>query len=466
MNVRVLALITLAVCGGCKAPMPCSQRPVVSGELVSREGASLGNNCGVANGSVPPGLDISDGISEDEAVSIALWNNAALGELLAQLGISRAQLYDAGLISDPQLVVFFPVGPKQLEFTAFQAIDEIWLRPIRRRAAELDLCQLSKQMIQNGLNTARDVKLAHANLLRAQQRMMLTEQGQALRESIEALALKRLEAGDISELEATSTEIDSLTAKAAAASAIHDVVLAQQQLRTLMGVNLGIEQIRAVETPNRLATLSDKEAIVAMALAMRPDLRAIEIRKAAACRRVELAKKQFMRIEGGYDANSDGEQGFESGPTMRLTVPLFNKNKGQIAIAQAAAGQVDKQYFALRDQIELEVRSAMIQFEQSLEQMTLFDGEILPTLQEAQQLSERNYEDGGVPYFLVLQTTTQFVDAQLRRADAVAAASRAVAELERSVGRKLPREQTPPELAELVDHAELAQLAVIAEDRN
>lgn len=440
MEARILGLIAVLLCAGCRAPMPCSQRSVVSGELTSRQGASLGINCGVSHGAIPPGVEIQDGITEDEAVSIALWNNAALGELLSQLGISRAQLYDAGLISDPQLVVFFPLGPKQLEFTTFQAIDEIWLRPIRRRAAELDLCELSKQMIQNGLNTARDVRLAHANLLLAQERMNLTKEGYELRASIQSLAERRLDAGDISELEATTTQIDALSAKATAASTVHDVVLAQERLRILMGIGLPVQEILAVSDPSRVQRVVDKESIVAMAWSMRPDLRAIEIRKGAACRRLELAKKQFMRTEGGYDANSDGEQGFESGPAMRLTLPIFNKNQGQISIAQAVMKQVDKQYFALRDQIELEVRTALTQLDQALEQVDLFDVEILPALREAQELSQRNYEDGGVPYFLVLQTTSQFVDAQLRRADAMAASNRAIAELERAIGQKLPRE--------------------------
>jgi cobalt-zinc-cadmium efflux system outer membrane protein len=90
--------------------------------------------------SIPPGVDLADGLTEDEAVAVALWNNAAYQEVLTQLGISRAQLLDAGLLGDPQLTLFFPLGPKQLEFTIFQSIDFLWLRPVRVRAAELDLC--------------------------------------------------------------------------------------------------------------------------------------------------------------------------------------------------------------------------------------------------------------------------------------------------------------------------------------
>ncbi|MCC9601929.1 TolC family protein [Stieleria sp. JC731] len=435
--------------------MPCSQRPIVSAELQTRVGTSLGSNCGLSNGAIPPGLDLSDGLTEDEAVAIALWNNAALGELLARLGISRAQLYEAGLFSDPQLVLLLPVGPKQLEFTAYQAIDEIWLRPIRRRAAELDLCQLAKQMIQNGLNTARDVRLAHANLVLAQRQMALSEESLSLRDSIQGLANQRLDAGDISELEANTTRIDSLTAKAMAASAVHDVVLAQEQLRTLLGVDLPNDQILAVGESDELIQSTDKEAMVQLALSMRPDLRAVEIRKAAACRRLELAKKQFMRLEGGYDANGSGKNGFESGPAFRMTLPIFNRNRGQVAIAEAAVEQVDRQYAALRDQIELEVRTAMTQLDQANEQVKLFDQEVLPALREAQELSRRNYENGGVPYFLVLQTTTQFVDAQQRRALAMASSSRAEAELERAVGQRLPRLNVRPDEGD----GEIAQFA-------
>lgn len=83
---------------------------------------------------------------------------------------------------------------------------------MRERAAELDLCQLSQQMVQNGLNTIRDARVAHANLLLAQERAELTQEAKSLRDEIAALAEKRLEAGDISELEASTTRIEALQA--------------------------------------------------------------------------------------------------------------------------------------------------------------------------------------------------------------------------------------------------------------
>ena len=48
----------------------------------------------------------------------------------------------------------------------------LYLRPIRVRAAELDVGRVSEQMVQGGLNLVRDTRLAYANLVLAQQRAM------------------------------------------------------------------------------------------------------------------------------------------------------------------------------------------------------------------------------------------------------------------------------------------------------
>lgn len=74
----------------------------------------LGPAMSAGETALPPGTDLSDGLSADEAVSVALWNNAPYLATLSQLGITRAQLVEAGLLTDPQFVLFFPLSPKQL----------------------------------------------------------------------------------------------------------------------------------------------------------------------------------------------------------------------------------------------------------------------------------------------------------------------------------------------------------------
>lgn len=433
----VFAMMALLLFVGCQTAELQQRRAAVSGDIASRFATDLSTETEPGTTQLPPGVATKDGLTEDEAVAIALWNNAAYQELLADLGVSSAQLLDAGLIADPQFSIFFPLGPKQLEFTTFQAVDALWLQPVRVKAAELDLDRVSQTMVQNGLDVIRDVRVAHASLLLAQEQAKVAKEAESLRSQIAELAQKRLDAGDISELEATTSRIDALQAQATASRAVQDVELARQQLRTLIGLAMNGDSVDAVSDTGLSVSPHDADMLLGTALAMRPDLRAAEISIEAACERVGLAHKQFMNLDAIYDANGSGNRGFESGPGLRFTIPIFNRNQGGIAIADAQVQRAARQYVTVRDRVTLEVRTAHTQLEQARQNLQLVRNEILPALQQTQELARRNYENGGAPYFLVLQTTTQYLDARTRELQLEADMRRAVAELERGVGTKL-----------------------------
>ena len=433
LAVVVLALCTLA---GCHASQNRCRRCEVSTELATRMGQPLGDTTCPGDTAIPPGVDLADGVSEEEAIALALWNNAAYQELLAQLGISQAQLLDAGLCRDPQLITLFPLGPKQLEFTLFQFVDDLWLRPVRVRAAEMGLSRVAEQMIQNGLDVIRDVRLAHAELLFAQQNAELATEAENIRQGIAELAQKRLDAGDISELEANDSRVQSLSAKADAARLSLDVSLAQQRLLVLMGLALDNRQVIAVESPEPVVPVRDESDLVGEALAMRPDIRAAEVSIAQLQERTNLARRQLLSFEAGIDANRKGVDGFEASPAIRMTLPIFNRNRGNIAIAKAQLQQAIRRYVTVRDQIALDVRTSYATAQQADANLAAVRHEILPTIQQAVGLARKNYLDGGTSYFLVLQTTSQFLDTRAREIRLSADLRRAVAELERSVGHR------------------------------
>ena len=430
-------MMVLLLLVGCQTAELQQRRAAVSGDIASRFATDLSTETEPGTTQLPPGVATEDGLTEDEAVAIALWNNAAYQGLLADLGVSSAQLLDAGLIADPQFSTFLPLGPKQFEFTTFQAIDALWLQPVRVKAAEMDLDRVSQTMVQNGLDVIRDVRVAHASLLLAQEQAKVAQEAESLRRQIAELAQKRLDAGDISELEATTSRIDALQAQATASRAVQDVEVARHQLRTLIGLAMNGDSVDAVSDTDISISPLDADTLLSTALAMRPDLRAAEISIEVACERVGLAQMQFMNLDAIYDANGSGSRGFESGPGLRFTIPIFNRNQGGIAIADAQVQRAARQYVTVRDRVTLDVRTAHTQLEQAQQNLQLVRNEILPALQQTQKLARRNYENGGTPYFLVLQTTTQYLDARTRELQLEADMRRAIAELERGVGTKL-----------------------------
>jgi cobalt-zinc-cadmium efflux system outer membrane protein len=392
---------------------------------------------------LPSELEFSDGVTEDEAIVAALSTNAAFRQLLADLDISNAQLFNAGLLPDPQFVLFFPVGPKQLELTAYQAIDALWLRRVHVRAAELEYDRVAEQLVQNGLDLIRDVRLAHAELVLAQDQADLAVEAERLRNEIADLAQRRLEAGDVSELEVISTEVEAARARAEAQRRARDVAIARDRLKVLTGLAQDERDVMAIppELPDKVDLAV--EGLLAEALATRPDARAAEVAAEAACEQLELARRQFLTLDAVFDANEKGASGFEAGPGLRFTIPLFNGNRGGIAIAEANLEKAERQYASIQDRIALEVRTAATQLRQAQENLAAVRTDILPTLEEAEGLVRRNYQEGGTSYFLVLQTTGQFLDARVSELLLEADVRRAVAELERSVGRRLITSPAP-----------------------
>ena len=128
----------------------------------------------VGGAELPADVSIDDGLTETEAIEIALWNNTGFQESLADLGIARADLVQAGLLRNPVLSLLFPWGPKQLEATARWPIDALWQRPNRVAAARLNAEAMGERLVAGGLNlvantqaclcraSARDVQSAQS----------------------------------------------------------------------------------------------------------------------------------------------------------------------------------------------------------------------------------------------------------------------------------------------------------------
>ena len=128
VSALALALAALATAPGCIPHSPFAERPQVSRDVSKRSGHSLRSDAEPVV-ALPPGIAIDRPLSSDEAVAIALWNNAPFQEVLSRIGLSRAELAQAGLLSNPTLAVLFPLGPKQLEFAATLPVEFLWLRP-------------------------------------------------------------------------------------------------------------------------------------------------------------------------------------------------------------------------------------------------------------------------------------------------------------------------------------------------
>src|SRR5262245_51551343 len=159
-----VVLASMVAVAGCQTAPHAPDRTTVAAHLTQRVGHTVPAHTGPAQVTLPPGAAFEDGITEDEAVAVALWNNAAFQELLVDLGIARGDLIQAGLLPNPEFVYYWPMSGKPYKYLFDFPIEALWLRPIRIRSAAWEADRTADRLTQAGLDLMRDVRQAYADV--------------------------------------------------------------------------------------------------------------------------------------------------------------------------------------------------------------------------------------------------------------------------------------------------------------
>ncbi len=384
---------------------------------------------------LPPDVTIDDGLTSDEAVAIALWNSPSFQATLADLGIARADVVEAGLLRNPIFSMLFPVGPKQLEWTLQLPIEAIWQRPKRVAAAELSAQAVGQRLVWEALTLVAQTRTAHANAAIADRRLQLTIENADLVQKLAQIADARLRAGDISELEARAARNDAAGIQVLRYTAEHDRDLSRLTLAALLGINQTADAVRTVIASPIDVTMCGTEASrLEEALAARPDVRAAEIGIEAATQRARWERSRVLTLIGILDANGSGSDA-ELGPGVNVDVPIFARNQGAIGRADAEIERAGRQYAAVRAQVVADVRSASVVVRQAERAIGAWRDEIVPSLEVERRQSESAYLAGEIPLYAFLDVNRRLIDGRTRLLDAEANLYRATIVLERAIGR-------------------------------
>ena len=438
---RLVSGLLLAALAGCVHLPPAQDRASISQRLEQRMGQPIGPHALLDKFVVPPGVDLGRKLSEDEVVLLALWNNPLFQETLLDLQLTRADLVQAGLLPNPEVLYFFSAPEKAYRYVADFPIEALWLRPIRIRNAHWENARAAERLTQAALDLIRDARQAYADVLLAKERVKIAQEALKLRSGIADLAAARRKRGDASEQEAATARIDELQASQDAARIGFELPLADERLRNLISLS-GLTQPIAIDdaVPIRLlAPDQSMDGLTAEAMRSRPDFLAADHAVTAAVERLRLAKRSWFRLLGMADATAGFKTGHEFGPAARMTLPIFNWNQGGIARAAAELEQLERRRITVQNQIALDVKQAYLRYQQAFAELDILRQKIRPVVQDNIRRADKTYQDGGASYVIVLETMRQFIDTDYREAQLKADLFRFWAELERSVGRRLTR---------------------------
>lgn len=425
MRTRSFAATVVLVAAGCASPPDGKAR--VDAALAERVAAPAATSAGAA---------AEDARSEDALVVLALRNSPQFRAALADLGIAEAEWLRAGALPPLTFSMLFPLGPKQLEYAAKFPVDALWLRPKRVAAARRDWEATAETVVQHGLDLARDVRVACADARAAFQirDVELDVHEDPYRASAE-YAERRFRAGGLSAEQVARAQLRS-----AVASDRREADAAALEIAAARIAELTLEDARAthcfssahVAPPEALPAV---DALLADALAARPELRAAELALEAAGERAGLARREIFQLVAVFDANGSGRSA-EHGPGVELPIPL-DGGRASRALSDALVARAAASYETTVQRVLREVREAHARAEAARSAAQKWRRERLPALEAWAERAGAARRNGATDAGGVAEAAIAAYEGRREAALAEAAWLHARAELERAVGHRL-----------------------------
>ena len=297
-------------------------------------------------------FDPTDGLDITEVAMLAVANNPELRLARADAGVTRAQAFSAGLLPDPQLalsretVMGSPAGAT-VAFTAGLTVDiaALLARSSARAAADADSRKSRLDLLWQEWQTVAKARLLfvkHDALARSQ--AVLDRQRTLLRQRLDA-ATRAVERGLVSNDAATP----QLTAYEDADRQWNDQERQRNQARHDLDALLGVapDVALALAGPADVGTMDADQvrAAIAESPRRRPDLLALQAGFEAQDDRYRGAlRAQFPAITVGPTRARDTSDVDTAGFSLGITLPLFNRNRGNIAIESATRDKLRIDY--------------------------------------------------------------------------------------------------------------------------
>lgn len=428
-------------------------------------------------------LLLEGGLTADEAVQLALLNNPLVWAGLLRTGMARADVVQAGLFSNPTVGVSlrFPEGGglADLESGLAQNIAELWAIPARTRAAERDLDRAILDTAREAANLAHDTRVAYYNAVAAKRALEISHENLGLVQELLRITEARLEAGAVGSLDVSLVRGLALHARVDERAARLTASTAQRALATLVGVTAPAEDLHLVDPlPAPTWTAIDAETLAETAGESRIELRAARDAVLAAEARVELeCAKVLGGVELGFDLEREARRApparklladtarasiadgglatpeIESrgqrrraagerieailGPSLSVTLPIFDRNQAQIAKARLAMQEADARLASLQRAIVQEAREAADRAATACEIARTYELEVLPQARTTLELSQSAYQAGQTHILNVIDAQRSLLETRRAYVAALQNAATALVELERAVGRPI-----------------------------
>ncbi len=402
--VTFVCFISLTLLSGCASASTKSNLKQINNLVKDQTGVSDFNQLSEADTKRETQSILQESLTVDSAVRIAILNNPSIKAAMSGLGISQADMIQAGLLHNPKLSGFIRKSNEadsktNTEFEVKQDIMDLLFWPLRKRLADTQFKQAQYELAKNIVGFIEKVRIGFYTWQASSHVLSMRQEHFKAEETALELADRQKQAGNINDLDMEQQKGIYYQAKIDLQRSKFEANVAVQQLRNLLGLtNSELEWLSQESLPDlpseelSLNELEEKAISNRIDLAMkRQEIKAFE-------QSLTMARLGVIpSVEGGFNWEKESSGEKLKGPAFETQVPVFDRKQADRLRAQSQIEAGKKQLEALEAQVRLEVRLAYNQLTSDKAMVETYT-KAIPVRQEIlkQTLSHYNYMLKGV----------------------------------------------------------------------
>jgi outer membrane protein TolC len=326
---------------------------------------------------------LQQALDVEAAVQIALLNNKGLQASLFELGISEAELVQAGRLPNPKFSMLYARhnGDYKIEQALTFNIFSLLTMPKMLEIERLNFEKAKQQAALDVLKLAYQTRQAYFNAVAANQQVVYSAQVLESAEASAEMARRMVQAGNWNQLELAREQGFYADAKQDALAAKQKQAAAHEALIRLLGIpanQLAIQQ-RLPDLPKAIAEPSQFQQ---EAFEQRLDLQAARSNVQALAKQLGLTKATSVInvLELGPARVLEGRRGdsYKNGVDISFELPLFDWGGAKVARAEATYMQGVNRAAYIASNAQSEIREAYNHYSTSYDIARQYHDEIVP----------------------------------------------------------------------------------------
>jgi outer membrane protein TolC len=288
------------------------------------------------------------------------------------------------------------------------------------------------------LNIVSKTKRAFYEVLAAKEGLKIVEETLTIARNLETAAKRRLEAGDIPQIEVFKSELEVARSTNDKTNAETEFLNAQKRLFTVMGK----PDLQPGEPVGSLYTETpslDLDKLQMQLLHHYPLLEAMKQNIELANSVVKQVKRDVipnLDISAGYGRDGEAEEDIAR-LAVEVPFPIFNRNQGKIAESRALVEKAERDYQTTYNNLLLQLEQTFLTYNSQSKQIKIFIEKILPRAEQTLNLAIEGYKEGEFNYLDVLDAQRTLAQARASYVSTLKGLNVTITELERLICRKI-----------------------------